>query len=57
MTYIITYTERTATTHGEGTDYSYREGREYKFTDLGVATDVFNDMQLDEEYSDIMRNF
>tara|TARA_R110002167_G_scaffold87625_2_gene236635 strand:+ start:1262 stop:1435 length:174 start_codon:yes stop_codon:yes gene_type:complete len=57
MIYIITYTERTAITHGEGTDYSYTEGREYKFSDLGVATDVFNDMQLDEECSDIMRNF
>lgn len=57
MNYIITYTQRIAIVHGEGTDYSYREGLVLENDELDIAEHVFKSMQDEEEYSDIMRNF
>jgi hypothetical protein len=54
--YFIKFDQRIATTHGDGTDYSYKN-KQYDFNDINVAQDCWNDMLEDEDNSNMIRNF
>lgn len=56
MKYIITFELQVAIRHAEGTDYRYDHGK-YEYDNIEDAKEVFEDMQRDSEYFNIMRNF
>jgi len=54
--YVITFTLRNAFHSIEGTDYSYTTGKSEEAT-KEAAVELWDDMNDDDDYSNLMRNF